>query len=52
VRVRKFCATTQFNSGVAETGFVAPVPLADGLKKTVRYEFVEGHDGGELFWTE
>ena len=52
VRVRKFCATTQFNSGVAETGFVASVPLADGLKKTVQYEFVEGHDGGELFWTE
>ncbi|MFO7902522.1 MAG: NAD-dependent epimerase/dehydratase family protein [Pirellulaceae bacterium] len=52
VRVRKFCATTQFNTSVAETGFVAPVPLADGLNKTVRYEFVEGHDGGELFWTE
>ena len=52
VRVRKFCATTQFNSGVAETGFTAPVPLAEGLRKTVRFEFVEGYDGGELFWTE
>ncbi|MFO7904330.1 MAG: NAD-dependent epimerase/dehydratase family protein [Pirellulaceae bacterium] len=52
VRVRKFCATTQYSSGVAETGFVAPVPLTDGLKRTIRYEFVEGHDGGELFWTE
>jgi GlcNAc-P-P-Und epimerase len=52
VRVRKFCATTHFNSSVAETGFIASVPLADGLKRTVRYEFLEGHDGSELFWTE
>ena len=51
VRVRKFCATTQFDSAMAETGFVAPVPLADGLKKTVRYEFVEGHDDGDLLST-
>jgi GlcNAc-P-P-Und epimerase len=52
VRVRKLCATTQFDTSVARTGFVAPVPLVDGLKKTVYYEFVESHDGDELFWTE
>jgi GlcNAc-P-P-Und epimerase len=52
VRVRKFCATTQFEASVARTGFVAPVPLADGLKRTIRYEFIESHEGEELFWTE
>jgi GlcNAc-P-P-Und epimerase len=49
VRVRKFCATTQFETSVARTGFVAPVALADGLKRTIRYEFIESHDGEELF---
>ena len=52
VRVRKFCATTQFETSVATAGFVAPVPLADGLERTIRYEFIESHDGEELFWTE
>ena len=52
VRVRKFCATTQFDSTVAETGFRAPVHLVDGLKNTVRHEFLESHPGEELFWTE
>ena len=52
VRVRKFCATTQFETSVATAGFVAPVPLADGLERTIRYEFIESDDGEELFWTE
>ena len=52
VRVRKFCATTQFETTVDRTGFVGPVTLVDGLKKTVRYEFVENHVSDELFWTE
>ena len=52
VRVRKFCATTQFETSVATEGFVAPIPLADGLKRTIRWEFIESHDGEELFWTE
>jgi len=52
VRVRKFCATTQFDSAVAEAGYLAPVPLIDGLKRTVRYEFLEDHSGEETFFTE
>jgi GlcNAc-P-P-Und epimerase len=52
LRVRKFCATTHFETSVSSAGFVATVPLADGLKRTVRYEFIESHDGEELFWTE
>ena len=52
VRVRKFCATTQFDSSVAETGFSAPVPVIDALKRTVRYEFLESHSGENGFFTE
>ncbi|MFO7905562.1 MAG: NAD-dependent epimerase/dehydratase family protein, partial [Pirellulaceae bacterium] len=49
VRVRKFCATTQFDSAVARTGFVPPVALVDGLNKTVRHEFVESMDDKQHF---
>lgn len=40
LRVRKFCARTQFSSSrIAATGFKPPVLLADALKKTVVSEF-------------
>ena len=45
VRVRKFCATTQFDSSrVAGTGFKPPVPLSEGLERTISYEFLGGRD--------
>ena len=47
IRVKKFCQNTYFKSNrVSDTGFVAPVPLAEGLRRTIDYEFVrkvEGH---------
>lgn len=36
IRVKKFCATTQFATRVEETGFEAPVSLQDGLKQTLK----------------
>lgn len=39
VRVRKFCSTTHFEASLGETGFSAPVPLLEGLGRTVRHEF-------------
>lgn len=43
VRVKKFCATTQFDaSKVHSSGFVAPYTLSQGLDRTLKYEFV--HD--------
>lgn len=43
VRVKKFCATTQFDaSKVHSSGFVAPYSLSQGLDRTLQYEFV--HD--------
>lgn len=40
VRVKKFCATTQFDaSKVHEIGFVPPYTLLAGLQKTISFEF-------------
>jgi nucleoside-diphosphate-sugar epimerase len=45
IRVRKFCATTQFRSShLAATGFVPPVSLSDGLARTIVYEFLGGRE--------
>ncbi len=41
VRVKKFCAITQFDSTKAmTTGFVPPYSLQDGLSRTLEFEFV------------
>lgn len=40
IRIKKFCARTQFKSDfIADTGFVAPVSLEQGIANTVRHEF-------------
>ena len=47
IRVKKFTQDTYFvGKNIKKTDFVPPVTLADGLKKTIEYEFVnkvEGH---------
>lgn len=41
VRVKKFCATTQFDATkVHNSGFIAPFTLSQGLDRTLQYEFV------------
>ena len=41
VRVKKFCATTQFDaSKVSASGFVPPFTLEEGLSRTLEFEFV------------
>jgi GlcNAc-P-P-Und epimerase len=52
IRVRKFCATTQFATSIMETGFLAPVSLTEGLRRTVQHEFLEDHRGEGAFFTE
>jgi GlcNAc-P-P-Und epimerase len=40
VRVKKFCATTQFDATKAHSsGFIAPYTLQEGLERTLQYEF-------------
>lgn len=42
VRVKKFCATTQFDSTkVLNSGFVPPFKLEEGLSRTIKSEFVK-----------
>ncbi len=54
IRVKKFCATTQFKSiKIGNTGFSPPVSLAEGLRRTIRYEFLEHRDKDSvLFYSE
>lgn len=45
IRVKKFCATTQFTSSrIASTGFRAPATLQEGLGRTIDYEFLGGRE--------
>lgn len=45
VRVKKFCATTQFDAtAVKIAGFKAPYTLGEGMANTLRYEFIEKRD--------
>jgi GlcNAc-P-P-Und epimerase len=45
IRVRKFCESTQFRAErIAETGFVRPYSLADGLARTIDFEFARSEN--------
>ncbi len=45
VRVKKFCATTQFSSSrMATLGFTPAVTLQEGLARTIAYEFLGGRE--------
>lgn len=53
IRVRKFCATTSFDSAIRnESGFVAPFTLEGGLARTLKSEFLEPDPDREIFYTE
>ena len=53
VRVKKFCATTQFDATAAHTaGFQAPYTLGQGLERTLEYEFVHPQPDNITFISE
>ena len=53
IRVRKFCATTQFNSQKDPLdGFEAPYSLAEGIEHTLHSEFISPDPNREIFFTE
>lgn len=53
VRVKKFCATTECDaSKVAATGFKAPYTLAEGLARTLEFEFVHPRTDDVTFKSE
>lgn len=53
VRVKKFCATTQFDaSKIHNCGFIAPYTLSQGLDRTLKYEFVQDKKDSITFESE
>lgn len=53
VRVKKFCAVTQFDSTKAMTsGFVPPYTLQEGLARTLEFEFVHPKPDAIEFMSE
>lgn len=53
VRVKKFCATTQFDATAAHScGFKAPFTLSEGLHRTLHYEFLNKEKDGVIFESE
>lgn len=52
IRIKKFCANSVYTTAVKETGFEAPISLAQALEQTVRYEFIEKHDDEPLYFSE
>ena len=52
VRVKKFCATTQFDASKAHSTFRAPFTLEEGLNKTLQFEFINPKEDDILFYSE
>ena len=52
IRIKKFCSDTSYQSRVAESGFMSPVPLKTALERTIRYEFVDHQEFGQVFHSE
>lgn len=53
VRVKKFCATTQYSADkVASTPFKAPYTLSEGLSRTLEFEFVHPQQDSITFVSE
>lgn len=52
VRVKKFCATTQFDAEKVHSDFQAPYTLKEGLNRTLEYEFLQNKKDEVLFYSE
>ena len=52
IRVKKFMATTQFDTAINDSAFKAPVSLNEGLNRTLKYEFIENNKNKRTFFTE
>jgi nucleoside-diphosphate-sugar epimerase len=53
VRIKKFCATTQFDSSKAHnSGFKTPYTLSEGIHRTLHYEFINSNKDEITFESE
>jgi nucleoside-diphosphate-sugar epimerase len=52
IRVKKFCSNSMFEaSNIKKTDFKPPVALGDGLRNTIKYEFIDKIED-HVFYTE
>jgi len=52
VRVKKFCATTQFDASKVHSSFKAPYTLEEGLNASLEHEFINPKEDDILFFSE
>ena len=52
VRVKKFCATTQFDATKVHSNFKAPYKLEEALNATLEYEFIDPKKDELFFYSE
>jgi nucleoside-diphosphate-sugar epimerase len=52
VRIKKFCATTQFDASKVKEVFEPPFSLKEGLDRTLEHEFINPKQDEILFYTE
>lgn len=53
IRVKKFCASSEFSSAKADLdGFEAPYTLQEGLDRTLEAEFINPDPDRQVFYTE
>jgi len=53
IRIKKFCSDTSFEpNGIKNTSFKAPVLIEDGIRNTIKHEFVNVKQDDVLFYTE
>jgi nucleoside-diphosphate-sugar epimerase len=51
IRIKKFCSDTSFDTRIDKIGFVRPFTLEEGLRNTMKYEFIDKKEG-EMFYSE
>lgn len=52
IRVKKFMETTAFNTTFKESGFTPSVSLEEGLRRTLKYEFIDDNSKKPTFTTK
>ena len=52
IRIKKFCATTQFDATKVKKIFDPPYSLKEGLSRTLQFEFIEPKKDEITFYTE
>lgn len=52
IRVKKFMGTTAFSTSINAIGFEPTFSLIEGLERTLKYEFIEDHEGEKVFYSE